>query len=164
MSRSGPFGGRRPGVRRDERAVSTTLAYVLSLAIASLLISGLMIAAGGFVETEREQVVSSELEVVGQTLVADLEGADRLASTIDGTVSVRSSLPRRVGSATYTITLTDEGGGVTTVTLAASSVGVSVDVRLVTNTPVAAGTLEGGELVVVYDAAAASPELEVQQA
>jgi hypothetical protein len=163
MTRSGPFGGRRPGVRRDDRAVSTALGYVLSLGIASLLISGLMIAAGGFVETEREQVVRSELEVVGQTLVADLEGADRLASTIDGTVSVRSSLPRRVGSATYSITLTDEGGGVTTVTLAAPTVDVSVDIRLVTNTPVVEATLEGGELVVVYGAGA-SGELEVQQA
>ncbi|WP_372911876.1 hypothetical protein [Salinigranum sp.] len=163
MNRSGSFGGRRPGVRRDDRAVSTALGYVLSLGIASLLISGLMIAAGGFVETEREQVVRSELEVVGQTLVADLEGADRLASTIDGTVSVRSSLPRRVGSATYSLTLIDEGGGVTTVTLAAPSVDVSVDIRLVTNTPVAEATLEGGELVVVYDAGA-SGELEVQQA
>jgi hypothetical protein len=76
---------------------------------------------------------------------------------------VRSSLPRRVGSATYSITLTDEGGGVTTVTLAAPSVDVSVDIRLVTNTPVVEATLEGGELVVVYDAGG-SGELEVQQA
>ncbi|AUV81507.1 hypothetical protein C2R22_07440 [Salinigranum rubrum] len=149
---------------RDDRAVSTTLAYVLSLGIASLLISGLMFAGSGFVESEREQVIRSELVVVGQTLVADVEGADRLASTIDGTVSVRSSLPRRVGSSAYTITLTDQGGGVTEVTMTAASVDISVALRLVTNTPVAEGTVEGGELVIVYDAADSPPALEVQRA
>ena len=49
----------------DDRAVSTTLGYVLSLAIASILISGLMLATAGFVEGQREQVIRSELEVVG---------------------------------------------------------------------------------------------------
>lgn len=148
---------------RDDRAVSTTLGYVLSLAIASILVSGLMLAGGGFVESEREQVIRSELEVVGQTLVADIEGADRLASAIDGTVSVRSSLPRRVGSSAYTIVLTDQGGGVTEITLTAASVDVSVDLRLVTNTDLAATSVEGGELVVVYDASGPG-ELEVQTA
>ena len=156
---------RRPKLTRftrDDRAVSTTLGYVLSLAIASLLISGLMLAAGGFVESEREQVIRSELDVVGQTLVADIEGADRLASAIDGTVSVRSSLPRRVGSSAYSIELTDQGGGVTEITLTAASVDVSVDLRLVTNTDVAETSVEGGELVIVYDASDSPPELEVQ--
>ncbi|WP_136588858.1 DUF7266 family protein [Salinigranum halophilum] len=158
-----PARPRRPrSLGRDDRAVSTTLGYVLSLAIASLLVSGLMLAGGGYVETEREQVIRSELEVVGQTLVADVEGADRLAAAIDGTVSVRSALPRRVGSSAYSIELSDQGGGVTLVTLSAASVDVSVSLRLVTTTPLAEGRVEGGELVVVYDAADASPTLEVQ--
>jgi hypothetical protein len=140
--------------RGDDRAVSTALGYVLSLAIASILISGLMIAAGGFVEGEREQVIRSELEVVGQTLIADVEGADRLASAVDGEVRVRSTLPRRVGSSAYTIEIADgpmASEPIYVLTLSAASVDVSVQLRLVTNTDVATGTVQGGELVVDYD-------------
>jgi hypothetical protein len=145
-------------LRDDERGVSTALGYVLSLAIASLLISGLMIAAGGYVQSEREQVVRSELNVIGQTLIADLEGADRLASSIDGEVTVRSTLPRRVGSSAYTIEIRDDGydgliGNPREMVLSAASVDVSVRFRVVTNTTLDANgaTVDGGELVIEYD-------------
>jgi hypothetical protein len=140
--------------RGDDRAVSTALGYVLSLAIASILVSGLMLAAGGFVEGEREQVIRSELEVVGQTLIADIEGADRLASAVDGEVRVRSALPRRVGSSAYTVEISGPFAGAntrSTIVLSAASVDASVQLRLVTNTPVATGAVQGGELVVDYD-------------
>ena len=154
--------GRRLWV--DERAVSTALGYVLSLAISSLLISGLMLAAGGFVETEREQVIRSELIVVGQTLIADIEGADRLASAIDGDVRVKSTLPRRVGSSSYSINISTGGFGdrTRTMNLTADSVDVKVTLELVTNTKVETGTVGGGELVIVYDAADPTPKLEVR--
>jgi hypothetical protein len=141
-----------PTLRGDDRAVSTALGYVLSLAIASILISGLMIAAGGFVESEREQVIRSELEVVGQTLIADIEGADRLASAIDGDVTVRSNHPRRVGSSSYTIDIDPTPNvRIYEVTLTAASVDVSVEFRLVTSQPLATGGVVGGDLVVEYD-------------
>jgi len=158
-ARRGPFAG----LRVDDRAVSTALGYVLSLAIASLLISGLMLAAGGFVEGQREGVIRSELEVVGETLVADVEGADRLASAVDGQVRVKSTLPRRVGSSAYTIAIEDgavAGDTVYRVSLSAASVDVSVTLRLVTNTPVRLGSVDGGELVVV----STGGDLEVRDA
>jgi hypothetical protein len=141
------------GFRDDDRAVSTALGYVLALAISSLLISGLLLAAGGFVEGQREEVIRSELRVVGQTLVADTEGADRLASAVDGDVRVKSTLPRRVGSSTYSIEIGSGPFGPQSreVLLTASSVDVSVSLLLVTNTTVATGTVEGGELVIVSD-------------
>lgn len=160
MTRDRPLSGRR--FAGDDRAVSTTLGYVLSLGIASLLITGLMLAGGGFVENQREQVIRSELEVVGETLIADVEGADRLASAVDGDVRVKSTLPRRVGSSAYTIDITDEPtSGVYEVTLSAAAVDVSVSLRLVTSTDLATSGVDGGELVVVYDPAA--DELEVQE-
>ena len=149
----------------DDRAVSTTLGYVLSLAIASILISGLMLATAGFVEGQREQVIRSELEVVGQTLIADTEGADRLAAAVDGPVTVRSTLPRRVGSSAYAIEIRSDGydgqvGNGQTVVLSAASVDVSVTLRIVTNTTLVASSVDGGELVVVSDGST----LEVREA
>jgi hypothetical protein len=143
----------RSRFRRDDRAVSTALGYVLSLAISSLLISGLMLAAGGFVEGQREQVIRSELRVVGQTLIADIEGADRLAGVVDGDVHVSSTLPRRVGSSAYNISIQTGGVGpnTRTVVLTAASVDVSVELLMVTSTVVERDTVEGGDLVVVYD-------------
>jgi type II secretory pathway pseudopilin PulG len=173
--------GRRPGrlrdddrapapvgstLRDDDRGVSTALGYVLSLAIASILISGLMIAAAGYVQSEREQVVRSELNVIGQTLIADLEGADRLASSIDGEVTVRSSLPRRVGSSAYSIEIRNDtynglSGDPREMVLSAASVDVSVRFHVVTNTTLDAdgATADGGELVIEYDSG--TGELEV---
>ncbi|MFC7028484.1 hypothetical protein ACFQH8_15745 [Halomicroarcula sp. GCM10025710] len=64
--------------KQDDRAVSTALGYVLTLSIASLLVTGLIIAGSGFVEDRREQVVREELTVIGQQIGADLARADRL--------------------------------------------------------------------------------------
>jgi hypothetical protein len=156
--------GRGRRLRDDDRAVSTALGYVLALGIASILISGMMIAAGGFVESEREQVIRSEFEVIGETLIADVEGADRLASAIGGDVTVRSALPRRVGSSAYTIEITDQStfgsSHVSVVSLSAASVDVSVSLRLVTDVPLVDSTVEGGELVIEYDGS----NLEVETA
>ena len=63
----------------DDRAVSATLGYVLVIGITTILISGLFLAAGGFVENQHERAIRAELEVVGNRLAADIAAVDRLA-------------------------------------------------------------------------------------
>lgn len=157
MTRSRPRAQSRSRFRADERGVSTALGYVLGLGIASLLITGVLFSAGGYVESEREQVVRAELEVVGESLAADIEGADRLAaSTRQSRVEVASPLPERVGESSYLLELTDSGTAgdfeETTLTLVSPAVDVSVTVQVVTRTDlVTPTTVDGGEVVVVYD-------------
>lgn len=91
------------------RATSTTLSYVLTLAIATLLVAGLILAGGTFVEEHREQVVRQELRVVGEHLASNVEQVDRYAgssSNLD-TARVEQTLPPSVTGSAYTVSLTD---------------------------------------------------------
>lgn len=138
-------------MRADDRAVSTTLAYVLALAITTLLVSGLFVAAGDFVGDERERVVRSELEVVGHTVAAKVEAADRLASA-NGTaaVAVSADLPERVGGVGYRIAVAPSGSN--RIELWTRNPRVNVTVRAATNRSLASSTVTGGSVVVEYDA------------
>jgi len=95
------------GGRGDDRAVSVSVGYVLNLAIASLLLAGLFIAGGSFVEGEREQAVRGELTVVGERIVADLMTVDRLAAGSedheDLVVERTAEYPPRVSGSGYTV-------------------------------------------------------------
>ncbi|MGM0592797.1 MAG: DUF7266 family protein [Halobacteriota archaeon] len=134
----------------DQRGVSTTLGFVLSLAITTVLISGILVSAGGFVEDERERVLRSELTVVGNQLAAHIEGGDRLVSTPGSEHAVvRASVPDRVAGNQYLIAVNESGSD--QLVLSTDNPEVTVTVTVVTEMPVAASTLDGGELRISYD-------------
>lgn len=155
---------RRTGTRclaTDERAVSTTLGYALSLTVATLLVGGLLVASGGFVEDQRERTVRGELQVIGQQVSADVAAADRLVET-DGTndkVVVTRNLPETVTGVRYAIAVESDEGE-TYLVLSTDSPDVSVQVHLATETPVTPTDVSGGDVRVVYDPSV--DELEVQ--
>lgn len=139
----------------DERAVSPVFGYVLTLSVATLLVGGLLISAGGFVDDQRRNTAESELRVVGQQVSADISAADRLART-DGAedISVGRTLPQAVVGSPYTIEVVDDGEGPTSpyLRLSASRPEVSVMVGIANRTDVAVGSSAGGgEIVVEVD-------------
>ena len=91
----------------DERAASITLNYVLAIAISAVLVTGLLIAGGNFVEGEQESVVRNELSVVGQRLAADVERVDRMVAAGDGITTARlnRSLPTAAVGERYDVEL-----------------------------------------------------------
>ncbi|WP_276258678.1 DUF7266 family protein [Haloglomus litoreum] len=97
---SGPLSG--PDVI-DERAVSTTLGYALTLGITTLLVSGLLIVGGTFIQDQREDATRTEYRVVGQRMAADIGAADRLLATASegGSVRVERALPDQVVGESY---------------------------------------------------------------
>lgn len=154
----------RDGVDRFDRAVSTTVSYVLALTITSLLVSGLLTAGGGYVDAEREQVSRDGLGVAGERLAAGISDADRLASTADAgaggsTVRVRVALPDRVAGADYAVEVVElaapaDRPDTYELRLSTDSPRVTVRVRVQTDHPLATGRVTGGSLVVRYDPAA----------
>jgi len=90
-----------------DRAVSSTLNYVLSLGIMAVLVTGLLSAGGGFVEDRQEEVIRSELEVIGQQVASDVQRADRLVTAGDDNreVTLAQSLPERISGTGYRISL-----------------------------------------------------------
>lgn len=133
-----------------DRGVSTVLGYTLNIVVATLLVTGLLVAAGSLVDSQRQQATRSELTVVGERLVANLETTDRLSRAAgDGHVSVHATLPDQVAGANYEITISDAGGQTTAVlTTTDPSVRVSLPIR--NETAVATGTTAGGSVDIVW--------------
>lgn len=144
--------------RGTDRAVSTTFGYVLTLAITAVLVSGLLVGTGQYVDGRREQVADRELSVLAERIAARTADADRMARADGGADSARVrvsvGLPRTVAGASYRIEVDDAATPQTTpptydITLTAAGRSVTVAVR--TGVDVESGTLSGGPLLVVYD-------------
>jgi len=141
-----------------DRAVSSTLNYVLSLGIMAVLVTGLLSAGGGFVEDRQEEVIRSELEVIGQQVASDVQRADRLVTAGDDNreVTLAQSLPERISGTGYRISLqtTPE----TELVLISNDPEISVSVRVQTTTDLAPSNAGGGTVVVTCTS---SEKLEV---
>ena len=146
-------------MRDDERAASTALGYVLTLGISAVLITGLIVGGGSYLEDERARVTTEELQVHGERLAGAVGDADRLASAAasGGRAGVRIRLPDRVAGSRYAVTVVDRGvtaGGRnrSALVLRADDAGVSVRIPIVTEVDLAAvGPLSGGELHVGWE-------------
>lgn len=137
-----------------DRGVSTALGYTLNIAVALLLVTGLLIAVTNYVGGQRQDAVRGELAVVGDRLVADLATADRLAGIADdGTVVVRSDAPTRVVGRPYTIHVSHSGGK-THVRLVAERANVVVTRSIHTDRDVANATVAGGDVEITTRGAA----------
>ncbi|MFA1610186.1 DUF7266 family protein [Halobellus rubicundus] len=143
-----------------DRAVSITVNYVIALAITAVLISGLLIGAGGYVEDQRDRVVREELDVVAEQLAAGIADADRLAAAeaVSRSVRVGVDLPRRVARESYRIEVTEIAAPGSEparhdLTLRAARSDVSVTLTLTTSVDLTEGSTAGGWTVVRLDAA-----------
>lgn len=133
----------------DERAVSVTVNYAMNLAVAAILIAGLMTVTGDVVEDRRDSATRAELTVVANRVTADLMSADRMAQAgTDPEVRIETELPNRVAGSHYTIAInatpTDPH-----VTLEPTGSSVTVTVPFQNATAVRNGTVSGGDLEIV---------------
>ncbi len=147
-----------------DRGVSTTLNYVLTLAISTLLVGGLLVAGSTYVDHQRETVIDSQLQVIGQRLADDIATADRLVQASDGTTDVRitTSLPTTVAGSTYAIDVQTDSGD-TTLRLRAQQLDRTVTVAVANKTVIEPGTVNNPDIAIVYDSTT-SADIEVQNA
>lgn len=141
----------------DDRGVSTTLGYTLTLSITAVLVAGLLTAGGGLIEDQQRIVAADGLSVSGQQLAAGFEDVDRLAATTDnGTVRVNVWLPDSVASGRYTLTVLNESNptdqpALTTIVARAEGVEVTRNVSFRTENPAANRTIRGGPVTIRYN-------------
>ncbi|GAB3416350.1 hypothetical protein GCM10027435_13550 [Haloparvum alkalitolerans] len=136
----------------DTRGVSVMVGYVLNLAVAAILIGGLITAAGGMMDSRATQSADAQLEVLGSQAAAEVAGADRLVAASSNastpTVAVRIELPRTVAGRSYTIAVESSGG---TDRLVMTSDDVRVAHRLpALRTPIEEGRIPGGDVDIRY--------------
>ena len=146
-----------------DRGVSTTLSYVLTLTIATLLVGGLIMAGSSFVEDRREQVIRQELRVVGEHLASNVEQVDRYGRAADTvqTASVAQNFPNDVTGSSYTVEL--KGGSPPQLFLNSSRPRVRITVNISTTSSICSdNTASGGPIVAEWDTGSSC--LEIQNA
>lgn len=142
---------RRSTRRRDERAVSFTLGYVLTVAIAVVLIGGLLITVGQVVSDERRGTVRDEAAVVGDQTAAAVMAADRLVQQGNGTnVTIDLRLPERLADQPYTVTLRANASDAVVV-VRTQTPEVTVVRSLTNRTHIEATTVIGSDTRVAYN-------------
>ena len=139
------------GPLSDDRGVSPVFGYVLTLAVSTLLVGGLLVSAGGFIDDQRRNTAESELRVIGQQISADIAAVDRLNRTAGAeNITVGRSVPRTVVGSQYTIRVV-HGGGPTDPHLELSTVRpeVTVEVDIASKSTVQPdAAAHGGEIAV----------------
>lgn len=141
-----------------DRAVTTTLEYALSLAMATVVITGLLVAGGDFVEDRRDQVVRTELRVIGQQIASDVQRADRLARAGTGADRLRlnASYPDRVAGIGYSVAvIPDAKSGVSgkqrQLELTASEGNITVEIEMHVESSLATTSFTGGDVALRFD-------------
>jgi hypothetical protein len=133
----------------DRRGVSTTLSYALNLAIAGILVSGLLFAAGSTVQDQRQIAVREELQVIGQRIASAVQESDRMVQVgSDPQLRMTVLAPRSVAGLQYTIEF-DAGAGV--IILETENPDITVRVSVVTDTPLQDSEARGGNIFIVYE-------------
>lgn len=141
-------------LRNDDRAVSATITYVLTVAITTVLVSGLIVTAGSVVEDQRRSALHDELGVVGERIAAEFTSADRLVQGGDDpAVRLQTDHPRRLVGERYTVELKtgSEPPCTRSQCLVMNASDVTVTVPFTTRTAVRPGAVQGGRVVVRYD-------------
>lgn len=148
----------------DDRGVSVTLTHVLVLAITTMLVGGVLVAANGLVDGQRDRAASEQLSVVGERLATELQRVDGLAAADpNASVTLRTDHRRRVVGSTYTVSLTTAPGTCSAAACLVLTVGdpeASTVVPVANRTDVAPATVTGGAVRVVYNGTALTVEAE----
>lgn len=140
----------------DQRGVSVVLTHVLTMGITAILITGLIIAASGVVDTQRERAVQGELTTIGERLATELTALDRVASSANSTMTVETSHPEMVVNSRYQVQLISDSSACQTgscLVLDAQRAEASAIISINKDINIINSTVSGGEIRLVHDGA-----------
>ena len=139
------------GRPKSNRAVTVTLNYILVLAITAVLVSGLLVAGGTFIENQRERVIEDEMSVIGSHIAGDIEQVDRMVRASNSTpdrAEINQSFQRTLTGTTYNIQLESNPDRVV---LESNSPGVTVSRNVTVQTSIEESSAFGGDTSVQYN-------------
>lgn len=121
------------------------------LAITTLLITGLLIGVGGFIEDQRTRAIESELRVVGQQIAADVQAADRYVQANSTAFTIRRDVPNDVVGTSYTVSVVVDSPRETYLRLTTNDPNVVVEVDMALENGIEETSFTGGSVAVTYD-------------
>jgi hypothetical protein len=136
----------------DDRAVTPAVTHALTIGISAILITGLMVGAGGLLDNQRTYVVENGLENVGGAVTGELVRIDQFDTDgVDADVTFTTDHPERVGGRTYNVVL-EPGSPQSTLSLDATGESeLTVRYRFANETSVCESAVDGGEITVAFD-------------
>lgn len=87
---------------RDRRGVASVVNHVLAIGITTILITGLLVAGGTYLESQQEYAATTGLNTVGNELAETITQLQRLSAG-SGNATIRTDLPERVSGASYSV-------------------------------------------------------------
>jgi hypothetical protein len=141
----------------DQRGVSIALTHVLTMGITAVLISGLIIAAGGAVETQGERAAQGELTTIGERLGTELTALHRVAGPTNSTMTIETSHPERVVNTGYRVRLTSNYSNCQTdacLVLETRAIETPVVISIRDDIDTVESTAQGGEIRLVHNGTA----------
>lgn len=129
----------------SERAVSVTVNYVLTLAITTVLIAGLITGAASLIDGTEKQTTKDGYEVAGNRVAAGIQAADRLAQSGSVEVTMTVDLPDRIAGTQYRISVNNNSSP-PEVTISGVSRDQSVSVPVTNQTELVGGEVFGGDI------------------
>lgn len=138
---------------QTDRGVSFTVGYVLTIAIAVILITGVVIAVGQVVADQRSETIRSGASVVGDQTAAAVMEVDRLSQDGSGqtNVSIALRLPDRLAGQPYTVSLRGDDTD-SFVVVRTEEPSVSVSTPLTNRTRLEPTNVTGDDIRVVHRA------------
>lgn len=132
----------------DDRAVSIAITHALTVAITTVLISGLLISSGTLLESQEQRVGDQQLSEIGSDVVSYVHEFDHQSqSGTEVRTTVSPDYPDRiVESYSYTIALRETPGGNAVVELSANRLDQSVRYEIRTDAAIRESSTTGGEV------------------
>lgn len=141
----------------NSRGVSTVVGYILAISITTALVAALSLSVGGVIDTQKEAVMETQLQIIGEQSATTITEVDRTVTHNDGNVGTirrEIDLPSRVAGEQYNMTVSESGDhyqitvravGSEQIVVAATSFDTTTDID------VGGSTVQGGTVVVEYD-------------
>jgi hypothetical protein len=150
-------------ISHDDRGVTSPLEYVYTFALATILITGLIIAATNAAGDQRRRTADAQMEVVAQQVAGNLEAADRLLESAAGAPDLRleRKLPDTLLGSGYTVTIGTGSNPTVAVTSSLTDRTVTATAELSATQIGTEQVFQGGEIEIVYGSFASGSNLEV---
>lgn len=144
---------------RDSRAVSVTITHVLTIAITTILISGLLIGTGTLLDSQKDRATFDEKSTIGDRLATEITSVSQSAERHpDDEVVVRTEHPRRLSGGQYFVHLYDDPDECETwgheqcLVLESGQTDSNVEVPFkLDGTDIDGTTVQGGDIWIHYD-------------
>ena len=145
----------------DDRGVSIALTHILTIAITTVLVAGLLLGASGLLEDRKTGAAQTELRTLGNRMAEDIANVGHEAGGTSGNIVLQTNHPPQVSGSGYAVSLYgtsapecgtyQSDSDVACLVMESPQANVQIIVPFRSTEPITASSVSGGDFFVVYD-------------